>query len=184
MIVSVACGWALIGRGSKVPDASRLSADQLDEYIQSGKIGELEPGERRAFFREAMESRTARQAESYFNTPVDMRAVYLDEVIASMQSRREEMFQLREMFGSGMNDPNESGSRSRGREDGQRRWRRGEESQGRGGQAGEGRRGQGGQNRRAPSLERRRARQERISPIVRAQTREFRRALRRQMSGR
>ena len=169
VIVSVVCGLALIGRDSKVPDASRLSADQLDEYIRSGRIMELEPEQRRDFFREAMESRTARQAEGYFNTPADMRDVYLDEVIDSMQSRREEFSQMREML-----DPNEFGSRRGG----------GGRFGPMGGRGGEGRGERDRQNRGGPSQERRRARQESVSPITRAQTREFRRALRRRMSGR
>ena len=189
VIVSVVCGLALIGGDPKIPDASRLSADELDEYIRSGKIRELEPEQRREFFREAMESRTARQAEGYFNTPADMRDVYLDEVIDSMQSRREEFSQMREMFGpdrggEGMFDPNEFGGRRGGGQGGRFGPRGGRGGEGRREEAGDGRRRGDRQNRRAPSLERRRARQESISPIVRAQTREFRRALRRRMQGR
>jgi hypothetical protein len=70
------------------PDPAKMSAEQIQTYMQSPDFNNMPREQRREFFGKVMDSRV----EGYFNTPVADRDKYLDKIIDDMQNFRPRNF--------------------------------------------------------------------------------------------
>jgi hypothetical protein len=146
---------------SSIPDFSKKTPEQVEQYMKSDQFQKLDREKRG----EVMEQVMASRAKQYYEISEDQRLAYMDKLIDMMQARREEFRNRRQEFEQRRNDPNRPASPN----DFQR-------NRGQG-------RGQQGRNREANAA-RGRARTENTTPEDRARMRAFSIAMRMRMAQR